>query len=730
MNSLGNLSILIDIFKTDTFVQVVVLCMIALFIWFLIDCVGRLISVGRKFHNASDLILKVENGGTEVIKSLGDYFKQDTVALHCLKEYEESLYRRTEILDSGEVRTMQFQLSEPAASFFDVASLIENPAKINFFNHLPGIFTSFGIIGTFFGLIIGLQAFNLDTSHVESIQRGVTGLLGSVMHAFVVSATAIILALLTTFFEKFFFQRALSQLNAFLSNLDSKFVGGVSNDFMAKLLDLTEQNTTQTKQIMDGFITDLKELLTRNSEDQSKRISNAIVETFSGSLDRVSNALNDTNRILGTLDKYVSNSQQAAGEVTERVANDICSVIKVMREEMEEFKTAISDSALKLTTVTEKLENVTGDYSSAVQQVGEISKQQISDLINSMKSVVDQLSVQCSGMAEQFTKAFDNQVATSGKNLQEVTEKTQAVINNLALSINRSNEMVDKTFVTLAEQTEKHAHSMEETTKDVLEEFLRTTAKRYSEMTSQLTQSLENQVTTSGKAIQDITEKTQTVINKLTASVENMNEMFSKTCKQLADQSAKHALNMEESTKKALDGFLQTITCLNEELGKTFNSIMVCQTQIGRIVTKVTDVTATLSSSTEQSKDVATQFSAAMELQEKNLSELSAIISNFKDSLSQSDDVVLKIYDIAEKIQASNKETEIFAKDAANNLSKVFNEFQTGTQRVGIEVCAQCDNVMKTACTKLDSSINELKGTLEDFTDEIEEIHTSRKKAS
>ena len=206
MNSLGILSILIDIFKTDTFVQVVVLCMIAVFIWFLIDCVGRLISVGRKFHNASDLILKVENGGTEVIKSLGDYFKQDTVALHCLKEYEESLYRRTEILDSGEVRTMQFQLSEPAASFFDVASLIENPAKINFFNHLPGIFTSFGIIGTFFGLIIGLQAFNLDTSHVESIQRGVTGLLGSVMHAFVVSATAIILALLTTFFEKFFFQ--------------------------------------------------------------------------------------------------------------------------------------------------------------------------------------------------------------------------------------------------------------------------------------------------------------------------------------------------------------------------------------------------------------------------------------------------------------------------------------------------------------------------------------------
>lgn len=415
---------------------------------------------------------------------------------------------------------------------------------------------------------------------------------------------------------------------------------------MAKLLDLTEQNTIQTKQIMDGFITDLKDLLIRNSEDQSKRISNAIIETFSGSLDRVSNAMNDTNQILGTLDKYVSSSQQAAGEVTERVANDICSVIQVMREEMEEFKTAISDSALKLTTATEKLENVTGNYSSAVQQVGENSKQQVADLMRSMQSVVDQLATRCVGMTDQFKMAFENQVVASGKSLKETTNVTQTVINQLALS------------------------------------------------------------------------------------VENMNEMFNSTCKKLSDQTAQHVHGMEESTKKAVEGFLQTVNHLNEELGKTFSSIMVCQTQIDRIVTKVTDVSTSLSSSAEQSKDVSNQFSAAMELQAKNLSELSSIISNFTDSLSRCDDVVLQLYDIAEKVQESNKETEVFAKDAADNLSKVFNEFQTGTQRVGNEVCAQCDNLMQIAYTKLDSSINELKGTLEDFTDELEETRTSRKRAS
>ena len=644
MNGIENISILVDIVKTDAFVQIVVLCMIAVFIWFFIDCVGHLISVGRKFHNAADLILKVENGGTEVIKSLEDYFKQDTVALHCLKEYEESLYRRTEILDSGEVRTTQFQLSEPAASFFDVASLIENPAKINFFNHLPGLFTSFGIIGTFFGLIIGLQAFSLDTSHVESIQRGVTGLLGSVMHAFVISATAIILALLTTFFEKLFYQKALSQLNVFLSNLDSKFVGGVSNDFMAKLLDLTEQNTTQTKQIMDGFITDLKELLTRNSEDQSRRISNAIVETFSGSLDRVSNAMNDTNRIMDTLDKYVSSSQKAAGEVTEKVANDICSVIKVMRDEMDDFKTAISDSALKLTTATEKLENVTGNYSNAVYQVGENSKQQIDELIGSMKAVVEQVSTQYTELNSKLTNAFKEQVLTSQENIQNVTDKTQNVISELNLT------------------------------------------------------------------------------------VENINSTLNATVEKLSTETEKHALGMEKSTKKVFDGFLLTISNLNDELAKTFDSIKVCQTQIGRIVTKVNDVATSLSSSAEQSQDVANEFSNAMELQSQNLSELNTIIANFTESLSQSDEMIQKIDDVINKIQTSNQETEDFAQKAADNLSKVFNEFQSGTKRVGIEVCSQLDGLMQTAYTKLDSSINELNGTLEDFSEEIGKNTRSKKK--
>ncbi len=94
------------------------------------------------------------------------------------------------------------RLSDAAArNFLNLSTVGETRLRVDFFRHLPGIFTGIGIIGTFSGLIMGLRAFRIsdDTSVVQS---SLNGLLQGVWESFLISAAAILLAILVTIAEK------------------------------------------------------------------------------------------------------------------------------------------------------------------------------------------------------------------------------------------------------------------------------------------------------------------------------------------------------------------------------------------------------------------------------------------------------------------------------------------------------------------------------------------------
>lgn len=91
--------------------------------------------------------------------------------------------------------------SAPARVAMNLSSCAETRLRMEFFRHLPGVFTGIGIIGTFSGLILGLRAFRVsdDTSVVQS---SLNALLHGVWESFLISAIAISLAILVTLAEK------------------------------------------------------------------------------------------------------------------------------------------------------------------------------------------------------------------------------------------------------------------------------------------------------------------------------------------------------------------------------------------------------------------------------------------------------------------------------------------------------------------------------------------------
>src|SRR5688500_8636756 len=78
----------------------------------------------------------------------------------------------------------------PAEALFRPEVVVDTPLRSEFFRHLPGLFTGVGIIGTFFGLLMGLRAFQVSENPVI-VRDSLNSLLHGVYEAFLVSAVAI-----------------------------------------------------------------------------------------------------------------------------------------------------------------------------------------------------------------------------------------------------------------------------------------------------------------------------------------------------------------------------------------------------------------------------------------------------------------------------------------------------------------------------------------------------------
>ena len=89
----------------------------------------------------------------------------------------------------------------PAESMFTREVLVDSRLFDDFTRHLPGVLTGLGIIGTFAGLLDGLQRFK--PTPIESAVNGLGPLLLGVQHAFVASGFAIACAMLVVFISRF-----------------------------------------------------------------------------------------------------------------------------------------------------------------------------------------------------------------------------------------------------------------------------------------------------------------------------------------------------------------------------------------------------------------------------------------------------------------------------------------------------------------------------------------------
>jgi hypothetical protein len=294
------------------------------------------------------------------------------------KEYEETLHEQYEWV-AGERRTVAVRATVSAHTFINIESVIDPRLGSEYFKHLPGIMTGLGIIGTFFGLIFGLRQFDPTLQESTAVVAGLKDLFDEVRYAFTFSGIAIGGAIGVTIIEKWLYSACAKWLGELNQNLDGLFRAGVGEEYLSNLVQASQENASQTRQLKESLVEDLKVLLTNLTERQvqaSREMTTSFATQIEQSLQQPLQSLAETVRLAS------GQQTQATGAVLE---NLMTAFMAQMREsvggQMSGLGTLLQQTAQSMGQVELSLRSLVDDMRKAGGETTTAATHAMNDLM-------------------------------------------------------------------------------------------------------------------------------------------------------------------------------------------------------------------------------------------------------------------------------------------------------------------------------------------------------------
>ncbi|KAK42943.1 hypothetical protein BG58_37275 [Caballeronia jiangsuensis] len=337
------------------------------FVLFLWQFVLPFIRVRARLLGVSKAIEELKSAAGHVdADQIGGTIKNEALR-HCWDEYRDTLHAQKTVNASGVTQTGRWRATAIASTFFTEQALINAPLRTEFYKHLPGILTGIGIIGTFGGLILGLNDFKI-TDDPLVVRASLESLVSSVGGAFKLSGLAIVLAMLITTVEKSMVNKLYTHLDALCGLIDGLFDSGAGEEYLQRLVEASETSATQAMQMKESLVTDLKQVLSEltqqqiqamrtTSSDLGASITNSLSEGLAEPLARISNAV-----------QTVGNSQ---GEAVSRILTDVLSSFTAQMESMFGSQLhGMNEMLLKTANTIESASQGFGALAAQIQDAG------------------------------------------------------------------------------------------------------------------------------------------------------------------------------------------------------------------------------------------------------------------------------------------------------------------------------------------------------------------------
>lgn len=617
-------------------------------------------------------IKKLQNltgdGQATNVELIGKQIMTSPKLSHCWSEFAETLHPQSAPDEMGQERVVRWRSTVPAEVFFNVETLVAVELKTEYFKHQPGILTGIGILGTFIGLLRGLSSFSVS-SDPEKVRVSLDTLILGVREAFYMSAAAIGLAMLTTLVEKLCVTGRIKQVEELCQLIDSLFEGGAGEEYLARLVKAGEISATQTAQLKDALVSDLKEMLTEMIRQQTESIASSFaassqvqVETTEQSGDRIARAISESlSEPLQKIAAAVNTTTDTNGEAVTRVLNEV------------------------LVTFSQQMKDMFGG------QMGDISQllQQTTTAMQSTVSRFDQLATNLGDAGKNAADVMSERLSTA----LESMESRQLTLNN--------------TMIEFVSQLRDMVKTSQSETNDQLQQALEVMSEKITTMAGQLEQQVNNAANTHKNQQEQLAQVASTLTNDLTTQVQSMIEQTNNAVSSMQAAVA----SMREVTKdntQRMENSAGTLALAADNFAQAGNSVSGVIQQTSTVSDKMATTSIALNNVASTVQTALNDYNNAGKVMAQMVEELKATVETAKNEASVSQSLVNQIKQSAEHLLQAQSSVDGIFKEVCDELANAHEEFTSNVVKGLKSSNTAYQKELKDAVDYLKTAIEEL----------------------
>ena len=489
-----------------------------------------IIDIGLLWYVWKYCISKMISATDEIAHTLEELssFSQEDAALR----YEDvrGIVRKNEILsaawndfDRSVVKWMNADNRHEVFSVVDAGdifsfSAVTKTMSISYWQNFGGVFTGVGILGTFVGLVVGLNGVDLTSSDVSVLKDGIGNLLGGISLAFVTSLIGILFALIYGGFHQHYLAKLQTAVTRFAARIEAlyprrsaewwlaeshrqseeqtKTLKNLSQDVASSLADLlAEQMNSGVAELcgkldeqMSPLFTKLYDEISRLSSGGASQIADVMSERAGAQLDAFADALKQ-------IPQTVQDNMDAARNMTEENNRALAATMeehnRTLTATMTEMKNAITAGAADAAQVQKDAAQTMAEHvehiGAALQQGADGATQRLADITAEAKQMQEQMHEMAQhlhGVLEKHDETMKNtynrfidiaggfnallsQAKASEEALQSAVEPLRDASSVLRDELMRMSEETQKTHNALAEQMRSLAENGQRTEKSI-----------------------------------------------------------------------------------------------------------------------------------------------------------------------------------------------------------------------------------------------------------------------
>ena len=620
-----------------------------------------------------------------------DIFSNDELK-EAYRAYKKTLHEIKKVNDSGINEVISVKASAPAEMYFTHTNIIDTPLQMEFFKHLPGIVTGIGIVGTFVGLILGLQGFNASGSP-QQVQLSVNNLMDGVLWAFAASGSAIGISLIITYCEKLQLKNLYANLEKLHVKIDSIFEQELVENYLSDIVSISEQNLTQSRHLKDAFVDDLKKLLLQVSNNSIKsqdqmfnRLQSSYQETSNNIAHVMSHSIKDAlQEPLNLIANSVSQATQNQGEAVNTLLTDVLTQFMHQLESyfgkqmmdvsgvLQQTTTSLNEMQLGITSLIGEMRNAGLEHSVEVNA-------QMSKMMESM-----QISQK---MAQDKLVDVLNQISTKGNETnQALQQQVQSILENIttqiATQMAQMTSMLEKNRAFSQKETEENTKKFYEQTQLAMT----TVVKQLSNVTSAVGEKLQN-----GQL--ETVRTTQAIVQGATKSFEqNMIAIEDQRVKSEQERTAiiEEAQNTSKQlNEKLMESISATLAEFSKNINETISSLHVSQQQTQSANQSSIELLK------QSTMDLLSSIDQSISANKENINKLSAITTSAISGLNSgaekiglavskmegSATVTSAILDRSGGLIAQSSEVAQALTNASKQLAKMLTDYESANSTV------------------------------------------------